>query len=306
MHREAMTYSLFRSRSTSERTTLAMLVHPVTPMTSERLQTHSSEAPSKEFWFGTDTMGRDIFAMIWYGGRVSLLIGALSTGISTALAVLFGTVSGLAPRWLDDLLMRLTEIFLSIPSLLLIIFLQAVLGKANVWSLPKPSANIGHTQHRHHQEHAGDQYDPPRAAEQRILLIIFLQAVLGKANVWSLSLVIGVTGWTSIAKVVRSEVLRLRNSEYVMASRCMGGGFFHILRRHLAPNFFSSIMFMVVMNVRAAIAAESTLSRVLSVISTYRAYSNHQLLLVVLTLQIIPPLLPLAPKPSGGLFLDCD
>ena len=170
---------------------------------------HSSEAPSKEFWFGTDTMGRDIFAMIWYGGRVSLLIGALSTGISTALAVLFGTVSGLAPKWLDDLLMRLTEIFLSIPSL---------------------------------------------------LLIIFLQAILGKANVWSLSLVIGVTGWTSIAKVVRSEVLRLRNSEYVMASRCMGGGFFHILRRHLAPNFFSSIMFMVVMNVRAAIAAESTLS----------------------------------------------
>lgn len=170
---------------------------------------HSSEAPGGEFWFGTDTMGRDIFAMIWYGGRVSLLIGTLSTGISTALAVLFGTVSGLAPRWLDDLLMRLTEIFLSIPSL---------------------------------------------------LLIIFLQAILGKANVWSLSLVIGVTGWTSIAKVVRSEVLRLRNSEYVMASRCMGGGFFHILRRHLAPNFFSSIMFMVVMNVRAAIAAESTLS----------------------------------------------
>ena len=170
---------------------------------------HSAQAPGRDFWFGTDTMGRDIFAMIWYGGRVSLAIGFLSTAVSAALAVLFGTVSGLAPRWLDDLLMRLTEIFLSIPSL---------------------------------------------------LLIIFLQAILGKASVWSLSLVIGVTGWTSIAKVVRSEVRRLRNSEYVLASRCMGGGFFHILRRHLAPNFFSSIMFMVVMNVRSAIAAESTLS----------------------------------------------
>lgn len=169
----------------------------------------ASQPPGREFWFGTDTMGRDIFSMIWYGGRVSLLIGFLSTAISTAIAVLFGTVSGLAPRWLDAVLMRLTEVFLSIPSL---------------------------------------------------LLVIFLQAILGKASVFSLSLVIGVTSWTSIAKVVRSEVRRLRSSEYVLASQSMGGGFCHILRRHLLPNFLSSIMFMVVMNVRSAIAAESTLS----------------------------------------------
>lgn len=170
---------------------------------------HASQAPGREFWFGTDTMGRDIFSMIWYGGRVSLAIGFLSTAVSTGIAVLFGTASGMAPKWLDGLLMRGTEIFLSIPSL---------------------------------------------------LLVIFLQAALGKAGVLSLSLVIGATSWTSIAKVVRAEVRRLRGSEYVLASRSMGGGFFHILRRHLAPNFFSSIMFMVVMNVRSAIAAESTLS----------------------------------------------
>ena len=170
---------------------------------------HASEAPNGDFWFGSDTMGRDIFSMIWYGGRASLLIGCLAAAISTALAVLFGAISGLAPRRLDELLMRLTEIFLSIPS------------------LP---------------------------------LIVLLQAVLGKANGLSLSVVIGVTGWTSMAKVVRSEVRRLRTSEYVTAAKCMGAGFFHILRRHLAPNFFSSIMFMVVMSVRSAIAAESTLS----------------------------------------------
>lgn len=166
-------------------------------------------APSAEFIFGTDTMGRDIFSMIWYGGRVSLLIGLLSTLISTLIAIVFGAISGCAPDWLDSLLMRLTEIILSIPSL---------------------------------------------------LLIILIQAILGEANVLSISIVIGVTGWTSIAKVVRTEVRQMRNSEYVIAARCMGGGFFHILRRHLAPNFFSSIMFMVVMNVRSAMVAESTLS----------------------------------------------
>lgn len=168
-----------------------------------------NKAPDGEFLFGTDTMGRDIFSMIWYGGRISLTIGALSTLISTVVAVVIGAFSGAAPQWLDNLLMRFTEIFLSVPSL---------------------------------------------------LLVILFQAILGKANVLSLSIVIGLTGWTSIAKVVRTEVRQIRNSEYVIASRCMGGRFFHILWKHLAPNFVSSIMFMVIMNVRSGIISESTLS----------------------------------------------
>ena len=81
-------------------------------------------APCREFLFGTDTMGRDIFSMIWYGGRQSLFIGFVATMVSTAIAIIFGTVSGLAPEWLDMLLMRMTEILLSIPNLLLVIFLQ--------------------------------------------------------------------------------------------------------------------------------------------------------------------------------------
>lgn len=170
---------------------------------------HYNTAPNGEFLFGTDAMGRDIFSMIWYGGRLSLFIGAASAAISTAIAVVFGAASGLAPAWLDALLMRAAEILLSVPGL---------------------------------------------------LLIVLLQAVLGEADVFRISLVIGVTGWMSIAKVVRTEVRQLRGHEYILAAKCMGGGFFYILRRHLAPNFVSSVMFMVVMNVRSAIVAESTLS----------------------------------------------
>lgn len=170
---------------------------------------HYNLPPDGEFLFGTDLMGRDIFSMIWYGGRISLFIGMLSTMISTLIAVVVGSLSGVAPQWLDNLLMRFTEIFLSIPNL---------------------------------------------------LLVILLQAILGKPNAVSLSVVIGLTSWTSIAKVVRTEVRQIRNSEYVIASRCMGGGFFHILWKHLTPNFISPIMFMVIMNVRTAIISESTLS----------------------------------------------
>ena len=168
-----------------------------------------NRAPCREFLFGTDTMGRDVFSMIWHGGRVSLTIGVLATALSTAIAVVYGALSGLAPDWLDALMMRLTEILLSVPSL---------------------------------------------------LAVVFVQAALGSASVLSISVVLGVTGWMSIAKIVRTEVRQLRGSEYVVASKCMGGGFFHVLVHHLAPNFVSSVMFMVVMNVRGAIVSESTLS----------------------------------------------
>lgn len=166
-------------------------------------------APNATFLFGTDTLGRDIFSGIWYGGRISISIGFWATLLSTLIAVIYGSVSGIAPHWVDTLMMRFTEVFLSIPSL---------------------------------------------------LLVLFLQAILGEANVITLSIVIGITSWPSMAKVIRTEVRQIHTSEYVVASRCMGGNFFHILWKHLAPNFIASIMFMVVMNVRGAIVAESTLS----------------------------------------------
>ena len=166
-------------------------------------------APNAEFLFGTDTLGRDIFSGNLYGGRISVVIGFLATLISTVIAVVYGSISGIAPAWLDTLMMRFTEIFLSVPGL---------------------------------------------------LLVLFLQAILGQANVLTLSIVIGVTSWAGIAKIIRTEVRQIRSSEYVIASKCMGGKFFHVLWRHLAPNFIASIMFMVVMNVRGAIGTESTLS----------------------------------------------
>lgn len=126
---------------------------------------HCNAAPCSAFPFGTDSLGRDLFSMIWSGGRLSLFIGIASTLVSTCIAVVVGAASGMAPRRLDALLMRLTEILLSVPGL---------------------------------------------------LLVILLQAVLGEANAVSLSLVIGLTSWTSIAKVVRTEVRQMRNDESVL------------------------------------------------------------------------------------------
>ena len=166
-------------------------------------------APNSTFYFGTDSLGRDIFTMIWYGGRVSLLIGVLATVISTTIAVIYGSTSGIASEFVDDIMMRFTEIALSIPS---------------------------------------------------ILIIIFIQAMIGQANPVSIAIVIGITSWMNISKIVRSEVRQIRNNEYILSAKYSGGKFFYILKRHLLPNFISSIMFMVVTNIGSVIAIESTLS----------------------------------------------
>ena len=154
-------------------------------------------------------MGRDIYSMIWYGGKISLFIGLFSTIISTAIGIIYGSLSGLASELVDDAMMRFTEIILSIPS---------------------------------------------------ILIIIFVQAILGNSNPISMSIVIGITSWMNISKIVRTEVRQIRNSEYILAAKSMGGGFFYTLKQHLLPNFVASIMFMVVTNIGAAIGTESTLS----------------------------------------------
>lgn len=167
-----------------------------------------SHAPSRSFFFGTDTLGRDLFSCIWHGGRISLTIGFLSSALSTVIAVIYGTASALAPIWLDRLLMRVLDLLLAIPSLILILFVQAAGGK----------------------------------------------------SVLAMSVAIGACSWFSMAKVVRTQVRTVKQESFVVASQCMGSGFFHILYWHLAPNFLPSILFMTIMNVRNAIAEESTLS----------------------------------------------
>lgn len=166
-------------------------------------------SPNEVFYFGTDSMGRDIFSMIWYGGRISLFIGFVSTFASTTIGILYGSISAMSSDIIDNIMMRFIEIVVSIPS---------------------------------------------------ILLIIFIQVIIGNSNPFSISLVIGITSWMNIAKVVRSEIRQIRNSEYILAAISMGGNFFYILKEHLVPNFISSIMFMVVSNIGGAIATESTLS----------------------------------------------
>lgn len=166
-------------------------------------------APNSTFFFGTDSMGKDIFSQIWYGGKISLFIGAFSTIIATFIGVIYGCISGMSSKYVDYIMMRAIDIIISIPS---------------------------------------------------ILIVIFMQVIIGKNNAIGISIAIGMVSWMNISKVVRSEVKQIRNADYILEAKILGGGYIYILRQHLLPNFISSIMFMIVSNIGSAIAIESTLS----------------------------------------------
>lgn len=91
-----------------------------------------SQPPGSGHLFGTDTLGRDLFAVIWHGGRISLIIGLLSTLIATVIAILYGTVSGLATDFIDDVMMRFSEIVMSVPQILFVLFITALTGGGNI------------------------------------------------------------------------------------------------------------------------------------------------------------------------------
>lgn len=171
--------------------------------------TNLNTAPNSEFWFGTDSLGRDIFSVLWNGGRASIFIGITSTIIATIMGIIYGCISGCASTFIDAVMMRIAEMFQSIPVIL------------------------------------------------TLLLLLSLQE---KQTPLSISVIIGITSWFALARIVRAEVRQIRNSEYILLSRHMGASFFWIMRKHLIPNIVSAIMFIVVSSISTNMAMEATLS----------------------------------------------
>lgn len=168
----------------------------------------SLEGPSTAHWFGTDIQGRDVFARLVYGARVSLTVGIASQTIALSLGVLLGLVAGYYGKWVDEIVMRLADVTLAFPTLLLLIALVAAL---------QPS-----------------------------LAIVFF--------------VIGVVGWAGMARLVRGQVLVVREMEYVQAERALGANDTRIIAQHVLPGVIAPVVIAGTLGIAGAIMAESSLS----------------------------------------------
>lgn len=172
-------------------------------------------APSKEHWFGTDKNGMDMLTRLMYGGRVSLIIGFIVVIIQTVIGVIMGGISGYFGGWVDNLVMRLVDIFYCIPSMPIIIILGAVMDEMRV--------------------------DP---WERMIYLMLIL----------------GVLGWAGIARLVRGQILSLREQEFMTAAEATGIRVHHRIFRHLIPNVIPQLIVTCTMGLGSTIITEATLS----------------------------------------------
>jgi peptide/nickel transport system permease protein len=180
------------------------------------------QPPSPEHPFGTDTIGRDILARTIYGGQISLSIGIFAALVEVIVGVFVGAIAGYFGRWVDDLLMRITEAMLIIPSL----FLLIVLGKALGGKVPEVEI-LG------------------RSFSGSVVIII---------------LVIGLTSWMYLARIVRANVLSLKELDYISASRALGVSDARIIFKHLLPNTIAPIIVSATLGVSGAILSEAYVS----------------------------------------------
>ncbi|MGO3752381.1 MAG: ABC transporter permease [Peptoniphilaceae bacterium] len=167
-----------------------------------------NKSPNSNHIFGTDSIGRDVYSRLLYGGRISIFIGVLSAITTSIIGTIFGLLAGYFRGWIDVLLVRVSEIFQTFPMIILVMVLVTIIG---------PGVN-------------------------------------------NMILVFTITGWMTVFRIVRNEVLRLREETYVEVNKAFGISNWAIMFRQILPNTLSPIIVATTINVAFFILQETSLS----------------------------------------------
>ncbi|RNB80970.1 ABC transporter permease [Brevibacillus panacihumi] len=189
----------------------APLISPYDPYSSVKNQAgmlNVMAPPSGEHWLGTDSLGRDIVSRLIYGGRISLSVALVAVAISTCIGVLLGLLAGYYGKWVDAIIMRITDIVICFPVLFLVISVSTMLTP----------------------------------------------------SIYNVMIIIGLVSWTTMTRLVRGEVLRIREMEYVEAVRALGQNNLVIVFKHVLPNIMAPITVQATLQTAEAILTESALS----------------------------------------------
>ncbi len=165
--------------------------------------------PSSLHWFGTDSLGRDLFVRVLYGMRISLSVGIVSAIINLVIGVIYGGISGYYGGRTDNIMMRIVDILYSIPV---------------------------------------------------TLYVILLMVILDGANLTNTFIALGISYWVGMARMVRGQVLTLKQQEFILAAKALGAGNKRLMLRHLIPNCMGPIIVTLTMSIPTAIFTEAFLS----------------------------------------------
>ena len=190
-------------------TIIVLVVPPLLPYDEAQIDVVAFNVPpSEQHVLGTDTTGRDVLSRLLYGGRVSLFVGIISTLISVAIGIPLGLLAAFYRGWFETLVMRATDIFMTIPSTILILFLVSMFGPSIV----------------------------------------------------TVTVVIGVLGWTKFARQIYGTVLSVREKDYVEGGKAIGQRDGVIIARYILPNAIAPIFISITFRIASAIILESSLS----------------------------------------------
>jgi len=184
----------------------APIVAPKDPLKTSLID--SLVPPNETYWLGTDPVGRDVWSRTVYAIRVSLSVGIVAMSISLIIALLLGTISGYYGGMVDMVVMRMTDIIMTIPSLVIIMAVVSVLGP----------------------------------------------------SIYNVMAVIGILGWTGMARLLRAQILSVRERDFIKAARSIGVADWRIMLLHILPNAVAPVLVAATFGVAAAILTEAALS----------------------------------------------
>lgn len=189
----------------------APLIAPYDPFVSQVKENGEYDVladPSSTYVIGTDSLGRDLLSRIIYGGRVSLSVAFVAVLIATITGVILGIVAGYYGKWVDTIIMRITDIVICFPVLFLAISIATIL----------------------------------------------------KPSIFNVMIIIGLVSWTTMTRLVRGEVLKVRETEYLEAAKAIGQKDIVIIFSHILPNILAPIVVQATLQTAEAILTESALS----------------------------------------------
>jgi ABC-type dipeptide/oligopeptide/nickel transport system permease subunit len=196
------------------------------PYSSDAISDAQFQPPDGRHWFGTDVHGRDLLTRVLYGARVSLLVGAVGAGVAFVIGITWGAIAGYAGGRLDGFMMRTVDVLYSLPSIIFVIVLLTTFRAGMMrWLSDLAGQKAG-------------------AMTQMLLLFAGLGAV----------------SWLTMARIVRGQVLTLRQRAFVDASRALGANHARILWHHILPNVWGIVIVYLTLTVPSVILYESFLS----------------------------------------------
>jgi oligopeptide transport system permease protein len=168
-----------------------------------------NKKPNSTYWFGTDTLGRDLFARVWKGGRISIAIGIIGAIVDTVVGTIYGGISGYLGGIADDIMMRILEILMSIPYL---------------------------------------------------VLVILIRVLMEGGGMAPLIIAMTITGWCYMARLIRGQLLQIKEQEYILAAKALGANPSRVIAKHLIPNTLGVMIVAITFDIPGFIFAEAFLS----------------------------------------------